>query len=176
MALISTPGAADANSYLSVAEANDYFTLRFQSSDVKWSDVADQAEALLATATGIIETFTFGATRTTKEQALAWPRSGLVDADGYTIPDDIIPSKLKYATCEVALWYYTEDDRAATDTDIDQLEASKIGPLDYKFKANAANFPARAMALLRSIGPGVLVSSGEVSTGGKKPGTFNLSR
>lgn len=175
MALISTPGAVDANSYLSVAEADDYFSTRFQSSDTKWADLNDK-EALLVTATGILETFKFGATRTTKEQALSWPRTGLYDHDGYTIANDSIPQKLKAAVCEVALWYFTEEDRAATDAEIDQLESSKVGPLDYKFKATAANFPSRAIALLESIGPDALVSQGTVQTGGRKAGTFSLSR
>lgn len=41
--------------------------------------------------------------RANEEQALAWPREGVVDRDGFELPDDAVPVKLKYAVAEAAL-------------------------------------------------------------------------
>lgn len=127
MALITTKGASDANSYVSLAEANAYFETRLNSSD--WTSASDpNKEKALASACRIIDMQAFKGSKvyTTSVgdpnyQKLQWPRYA-DDSDTYMlgIPHlmstkdsnewvdstnvPIIPEKLKLAQCEQALF------------------------------------------------------------------------
>lgn len=107
MALDPTVGGANANSYVSLAEANAYMLTRTNSS--AWSalgvsPVGDpEREALLITATSRIDVERFREMRTASTQRLQWPRYGLWDEDGYLIPSDTIPRFIKEAVYEMAM-------------------------------------------------------------------------
>lgn len=153
----STVASSASNSYLSVDEANDYFAGRFGAE--KWTEfTTPQKQSLLVTATKKLDTATFGGLRSKIIQSLQWPRRGLTDRDGYSISDLVIPNALKEAACEMAYWIWTEEDRLLSDTDIEQVDTYKVGPMDFQVNKNRVTFPSRVDELLKSIGPGVLVS------------------
>lgn len=120
MALITTPGAADADSYVTLTEFNTYCDKT--SRGVSGTDA--ELEALLRKGTAYLENQYRGrwkGYRTEQAQALAWPRIGsggdsrlraqgdtfavygIVDLDGFEIPTNAIPQQIKDAQCEVAL-------------------------------------------------------------------------
>lgn len=121
LVLVATPGAANANSYLTLAEATAYYEGRLTS--VAWDNAADQ-EALLVMATrtingyflgrrtaimveGNVPAYRVGARWTGAPadgvQSLAWPRAGMYNGNGYAIAGTAIPRELKDATAELAI-------------------------------------------------------------------------
>ena len=159
----STPGSSTTNSYLSVEEANDYFGGRFGAD--KWSTFSNtQKQQLLATATKQLDTAVFGGRRSKQIQSLQWPRFGLTDTDGYAIEDTVIPTKLKEATCEMAYWIWTEEDRLLSDTEILQVDTYKVGPIDVQVNKERIVFPPKVEEMIKSIGPGVLVDASTANT------------
>lgn len=96
----ATPGAADANSYVTVAEAQTY-----ADSDLKAADwyiaTADQRIRALITATRTLDILSYVGTRTTTTQALSWPRTGFTAGDK-TYTSTEVPKEIKQATFELA--------------------------------------------------------------------------
>lgn len=104
MALITTPGAADANSYASLVEAAAYHSARGNST---WTGTDALKEAALIRATQWIDGRYGdqwpGTRRHLREQALDWPRVDAYDRDGTYVDVDTIPPEVLNATCEAAL-------------------------------------------------------------------------
>lgn len=120
--IVATPGASNANSYLTVAEADAYFDARLPLTPA-WED-ADSRETLLVMATRLIDSMFRGGSvlipgngltsayyivrpkwtgsPATTTQKLAWPRSGMYDANGNAISESVIPDALKEAVAEFA--------------------------------------------------------------------------
>jgi hypothetical protein len=127
-------GIEDADSYMSVAEADTYHTAHSQSTD--WSDATEAVkEKSLRLATQYLDTVyhtRWKATRTHEAQALDWPRALVDDRDGYAIDSDEIPQKLKDAEAELALLAITETNGLSpnVDTPGDIKKTSvKVGPI-----------------------------------------------
>jgi hypothetical protein len=101
MALIAYP-AANANSYVSNAAADIYFSNRLNSA--KWTD-ADEAtqDQALVTSTSIIEREKFRGARTSDTQDLEFPRTGLTDRYNTPVDDASIPNEVKLSTYELAI-------------------------------------------------------------------------
>lgn len=96
-------GLSTAQSYVSVADATTYHAAQ---GNAAWAAAATDAlrEAALVRATAAIDALNdWRGYRTNQDQALAWPRIGAVDDDGYGIASDAIPQRLKNAVCEGAL-------------------------------------------------------------------------
>jgi hypothetical protein len=148
MALIVEDGTgkADAESYISVADASTYHTAR---GNAAWAALASDTvrEQCLRRATDYMEQVyrkRWAGTRKTTTQALSWPRSFVPREDyeyaglnGYTViggnyyyPDDEVPQEVKNACAELAL-------KASTDTlapDIEQrVKREKVGPLEVEY-------------------------------------------
>lgn len=116
MTLVATPGAANADSYVTLNEANAYFTARGVTA---WTGIDGDKENALRRATSYLENAyreRWRGLRAAQTQSLAWPRVDgernpwrqswtypLVDADGFQIAVDAVPQQVKDATCEAAL-------------------------------------------------------------------------
>lgn len=107
--LVPTVGSASANAYVSVAEADTYFTDRGSAS--AWTGTDDVKARALIQATDRIDQEEFrgypalplNGTRASDTQALKWPRQNATDDEGWTYEDDVIPERIKKATMELAL-------------------------------------------------------------------------
>ena len=154
----STAKDAAANSYISLSDADYFFSTKFKSSAPWAALTSDQKAQLLIEATRILETYIYGGTRTTTTQALSWPRSNLVSREGTIVNSQTIPKLLEAAQCEMAAWLLTEDDRMLSDIDLQQVDQFKAGPLDIKVKASAVTVPPMVKALISSISPEALVT------------------
>lgn len=102
--LIDTPASVNANTYASLAFALAYFDLRFPyAGDWDTAD-AERKKAVLYWATKLLDDeFTWNGGRATRDQALGWPRVGVVDRDGWEYDSNEIPKELQRAVCELAL-------------------------------------------------------------------------
>lgn len=102
MAFVSTPGASDANSYLSVAEATSLLNEIAQSPGVSaWLALSDTAkQRTLVTATMAINPLQWKGRPANSEQSLAWPR--MLVADYYYTPIDELPLDFKIGVAYMA--------------------------------------------------------------------------
>lgn len=108
--IITTPMAVDANAYITRAEANTYFTDR-RLHDAAWAAATDaDKDAAILWAAGLLDaSFDWDGSKRTNEQAMRWPRGGLVDRDGVGIDPDTIPTFIEYANAEYALYLIGKD-------------------------------------------------------------------
>lgn len=90
-------GVSDANSYVGLAEANDYFALK--------GITVNLTEADLINATQYLD-LTYGTQYAGRlrsdSQSLLWPRSSFTDGLGRRRDGDIVPEELKVAAYEAA--------------------------------------------------------------------------
>jgi hypothetical protein len=126
--VVATPGASDANSYVTIAEAAAYFAARLGGS--AWDDLAvdgdDQARALI-TATRRLDLESFPGTRAVHAQALAWPRYGVL-VDGALLSGTTIPVLVKAMCCEEALSLLQDPEKSA-ETGLEGFASLDLGPL-----------------------------------------------
>jgi hypothetical protein len=122
-------GSATAEAYCTVEYAGTYHTNR---GNTTWAALTTDAlrEAALRKATDYMEnTYTWQGMRKTDEQALSWPRYGVV-VDGYLIDDDIVPEAVKRACAELALKSTTAD----LSPDMAQgVTREKVGPIEVEY-------------------------------------------
>lgn len=134
MAIDATVGGVDANSYVTIAEAKDYFKGRLNSDSFDNADASVQEQAL-RTATVQLDSrvkWIGDIKDQTTPQALAWPR-----VYDYTVdtPEDIlvlgeaIPGDLKKAQYELALYLLT----VGESEDSNSLDSIKVGSLSIDF-------------------------------------------
>lgn len=121
MDVITTPGAVDANSYVSIAEADVYLTSRDGFSTDSWRDLSEEQKAVrLFYGACVIDSLKFRGRKLCRGQALCFPRSvegthlyaaGSPFSDmesaqdfaalfGEAVP--VIPEKVKFAQIEAA--------------------------------------------------------------------------
>lgn len=92
-----------ANGYCTIAFADAYLAAILPTSHVWFDESDDEKRAWIMQAASQIDTaFTWQGKRTHQEQALAWPRWGVVDEDGYGIDSDDIPTRLQQANAYAA--------------------------------------------------------------------------
>lgn len=159
LTITATPKDASANSYVTLADANYYFSTKFKSADI-WAELSDdQKSQLLIESTRMLEVFVYGGLKTTNTQALSWPRTNLVNQNGQTVDPNTIPIQLSSAQCEMADWILTEENRLLGDIELQQVDSFKAGPLDLKIKPNAIIAPPIVAQLISSISPDALIST-----------------
>lgn len=159
MALVSDPSLEGYNSFVSVEEADEYFSGTFFGSGKKWTDFEDEEvkSALLITATRRLNSLPWGGRPLSDTQSLSFPRA----YGAYTPTIGIIPQWLKSATCEMARWLWEEEDRPATESEFAMLKSMKVGPLDFQFRDNMGALPPVVASILKGAGPHVI----DLSTG-----------
>ncbi len=159
MALIVTPGAANADSYATLAEAEIYFTNSIYAS--AWDAASDSAkEWALITATRMLDAMPrawTGSAAVAAIQALGWPRSGMLNRNDYAIAITIVPQELKNAQSEYAGQLISEN---LSETDsvaakgIIEIKAASVG---LKYKTDVKNADARENALLAMVPDAVIM-------------------
>jgi hypothetical protein len=153
LTVITTPGASDANSYCSVAEGDAYHATHLWAS--KWTDSDPETKAIaVVMATRLLDTMVEWAEwSTTAEQALRWPRTGVIAADGWDLIDEMeIPQELKNATAEFARQLIVADRTTDSLVDAMGLRSFTAGPVSMSFKDYVPPkvMPDAVMALLPS--------------------------
>jgi len=157
----TTVGGAGSNSYASVADGTTYF--EGHPNEVTWTGAAsdDARGRALIMATARIDQEDFvgqskrplaGSETTSATQALKWPRIGAVNAEGWTIDDDIVPEPVKKATMELALEILSGG-VSLTDSGLEGFESIELGPLAVtpRHVRIAGALPAHVRRFLRPV-------------------------
>lgn len=122
-------GDPDANSYVDVVYADDYIYANFYAAST-WDALDEETkQRFLVRASKYLDTMVdWNGEKSVPESGLRWPRSGVYDADGLAIPDDVIPQQLMDATCELASilqaddWTQTSSTRGMKEIQVDVIE------------------------------------------------------
>lgn len=146
-------GLAASNSYVSVAEADDYFDID-RVFEATWDALTDdEKQDRLAWATRILDAkVTWKGVKYTAAQALAWPRSSTYDRHGYEIDIDEIPQQLKDATCEMAKYLTTNDVTVGPGVDYVKSIQLDVLSIEYMEGTSQSSFPDMINAILKGIG------------------------
>jgi hypothetical protein len=110
----------DANTYYSLASADDYFEKRGNTTWIAYAN--DTKTYALIKACQYMDTLTWNGVKSLSDQGLAWPRIGTVDEDGYAINSNEIHKRIKWAQAEIAY-------RFVLDTDVEPDIAAGSGAI-----------------------------------------------
>jgi hypothetical protein len=166
MALVTTPGAANANSFASLAEFDAYHATRIPA--ITWLATATdpQKEAVLIMGARLLGTcFDWRGAAVDDVQALVFPRSGLLTRNGFTLPSSgatSIAIDLKNAQCEWAGQIGAADlvsDNAAASQGV---ESVKAGSVSVSFQKVDTSSVESVDMILRRLGSQFAYLSSEV--------------
>jgi hypothetical protein len=146
IAIVATPGAADANSYLTLAAAQLIIDGFVQDADVTaWATATtDQKNRALFSATQRLDRERFLGARATDTQALQWPRTGVRKPDTYIntyavgfpfrittdyYTDTEIPQQVQYAQVVLAAYLNNNPDGIGL-SGLEDYKNVKIGSID----------------------------------------------
>ena len=135
--VVATPGAADANSFATVAEITAYYEARvpIEVAD-EWVEATPNekaAAAVMATLwiTSLIE-WTGYPTSTT--QSLPWPRTGMLKRSELEyVPDTEVPQEVKNLQAELARVLLGTDRLSENDIQANAITYLRAGPVTLKF-------------------------------------------
>jgi hypothetical protein len=144
--IVATPNAANANSYLTLADAQAIIDGFVQDADVQhWgSGNTDSRNRALFTATQRLDRERFLGARATDTQSLQWPRTGVRKPDTYIntyavgfpfrittdyFTDTEIPTQIQYAQTVLAVFLHNNTDALGL-SGLEDYKNVKIGSLD----------------------------------------------
>ena len=132
----ATVKGANANSYVTLAEANTYFETVPDST--QWDNKTDDRKnRALISATRWIDSFVYYGDRCDDGQALKFPRNNY-QVDGVELSCDLIPQNIKYAQFELANALANDTDAITGSTGTDgNFEEVKLGDLQVKYNTKS---------------------------------------
>lgn len=163
--IVATVGSATANAFVTRAELDTYLEARFNASAATGASTANRDIAIIE-ATRDISVMAFQGYRVDETQALSWPRSSALNPDTGTYYDeDVIPQRVKDATCELAM----EALKAGT-TDIFAQDSKQnviqktVGPLSTTYSDPSARTRgiARYPRVMDQLSPLLGIGSNQV--------------
>lgn len=145
MALITTAGSATADAFASLATVETYAEAHGKSD---WTDSTDDdaKEQAIRRATSWLSTaFTWKGYRANgRDQALAFPRRDVEDAEGEAVSSDEIPAEIVHATCEAAVYELANPGGLSPAVTLtDRVRSEQVGSLRVEY----ANAPMTAEAV-----------------------------
>lgn len=174
LTLNATAGAADANSYATIAEANTYHETRLHTSGWHTTDTPVREQALVWATRLLDQHIEWYGTVASLAQALGCPRIGARDRQGRALVASAIPQLLKDATAEYARWLLdtdrTNNEGGGGDAGV---QAVKLGSMSVEFAGSGSTdgspdvIPPAVVAMLAPLGRyrNAPASAGAVSLG-----------
>lgn len=157
--IVADVGSPTANSYVTLAEADAYFSDSDGAATWAAETDDDKRERALVQATNRIDQERFegrsryplvGRSTTGTVQALKWPRHGCVDDEGWTVDETVIPAAVKRATFELALEILAGG-FSLSDSGLEAFENVVLGPISVAPRQlrRAGELPANVRRYLR---------------------------
>lgn len=168
VAVVSTPGATDANSYVSVADADAYFNNRLRSATWTAASTDDKGRALIMATADLDANVEWDISttgwRTHSTGALEFPRVAVETRTGDAFYDkESIPPFLVEMTCEQALAHLTGE--RTTDADARGVTSVTAGAVSVTFDAAVAGSRKLITERATRAGDHWMLSSGDVAAG-----------
>lgn len=150
--IVATAKATNANSFLSLADADTY--MDGLASDTEWdAATTDQQNRALKSATDRLDQERYHGRRTDANQRLSFPRTGIYDRDGDLYDQDTIPRPVEEATAELAN-AIIKGEYDPAETGLEAFKNVKVGPLDVtpnQGKQNPTELPEYVRLLLEPV-------------------------
>lgn len=134
MALDATVGGPNANSFLTRARGDALAADLLYMDGYTSASEADRDKALIMGTQRIVAVTCWTGVPTTAEQALPWPRTGMVGRTGAIIPSNIIPLEVEMATLRMAVKLLNSDITADNEAATQGLSRVKAGPVEVEWK------------------------------------------
>lgn len=165
--IVATSGSPSANSYITVAEANAYFESRLPLDPV-WDPTEAVAIPRILTAARMLTNVFSGSKRlitpksgdpyyligmkwngtpTFADQAMDFPRTGLLDRLGRPLDPEIIPVELKNTHAELAGQLSLTDRTLDNDIVTQGIQEIGAGPVKIKFRGDHDSYTRTALVL-----------------------------
>ncbi|MFM7009113.1 MAG: DnaT-like ssDNA-binding protein [Betaproteobacteria bacterium] len=151
-------GLSNANSYVTLQEAEDYLSIKSASAFEIWDAELDQENYLMQATRVLDQRAHFTGYKTVSTSALRWPRSGVSDRDGVSLSYDVIPNPIKAATIEIAYHLLSQniDPSLPTQTSDGQISSIKADVIEIKYVSGTAgpvnHFPLGINSILQGLG------------------------
>lgn len=124
---------ADANSYATVAEADDYYAVdpNFNATWTAYTDV-EKEQRLAWSARVLDQKCRYDGSPVSATQAMRWPRTGVTDKDCRVVSSTSIPEQLKEAVLEHLKYAINND--PTTGGDIDQISQVVVDVIEITYQ------------------------------------------
>jgi len=161
MTIDATVGGVSSDSYIDVATADTYHTLRLHNTEWAAASTSDK-EVALKWATRILEGQCWTGTKAdiVTPQALQWPRIEVEDPDENVLASTTIPVFLQYATAELA-WQLLIADRTAESEYYNRsaVAIQGIGSMAFSGNVNRMTLPQSVLGMIGwyTVNGGMLV-------------------
>lgn len=154
-------GLAGATSYVSVAEADDYYVIDLNYAATWAAFTQQQKEYRLAWSTRVLDQKTaWRGDKANETQGLRIPRSGMYDWDDVLVADNVVPKQVKHAVLELQKFLAETD--LTTEQGIEYVRRMEIDVLEIEFQDNTAQ-----VAVPRIIND-ILAGLGTFKVGGNR--------
>lgn len=156
--------------YANVATADQYWNAGTQTQFETWDALTDDEKARgLVSATRLIDRQHWLGEKTDDAQALAFPRTGLIDCDGNDVDSAIVPQQVIDASIILAYDLATGSTVETSATTEDLTKRLKAGSVEIeKFRADSSSsgrFSTPVMELLGCFMAGSVAIAGSLSYG-----------
>lgn len=137
MAIIVEDGTivTDANSYVSLAEADAYAADALSPADWDAKTDAEKESLLVATTRWLDQNARWKGHKVdrTAVNNLRWPRAGVYDRDELPIAEDVIPEQLRQAVMELAMFLAVADNNPTRISDNQGIEEITVDVITLRF-------------------------------------------
>lgn len=133
--LVATAGAADANVYATLAQADAYHEAHMHGGAWRSALVEDKHRALLTATRLLDQHLVWAGAAASATQRLAWPRTGLLDPNRNVLSSTAIPERLAEACAELARQILEEDRTADSEIEAKGLTSLSVGSISMTFKS-----------------------------------------
>lgn len=167
MTIDATVGGASANSYVTEAEIEDYFSGHPYGTSWEYDERRLMYAAILLDS--LVAWFNY---KWSYEQAREFPRNTFYnDSDFLALqfPEPIIPPEIKHAQCELDLYLLNNTSTFLSDNSFKNLE---VGPIKVEFNTSAAN----SQPMLPPIVEAMVSKYGKIKHSGSGIGVSTIVR
>lgn len=133
MALDATPGGPLANAYCDAATATVLLSEQLYTTDWTTATVQEQETSLIWATRLLDEQMYWPGYPTTTTQALAWPRTGVVDCHGHVIDPLSIPRDVQRATATYALALLSDPSQGSTGVPVGTVKRTQLGDTSVEY-------------------------------------------
>jgi hypothetical protein len=136
--VVATAKSASANSYCTLAEADQYQDDR-PAVSTTWANSSEnnKIRALLWSCKLMESLFWWNGYASTTTQALGWPRMGLLERIDVSLDSDTVPDEVKNAQAEYARQLLVSNLAQDSDTESESIKSIKAGSIAVEFDTEA---------------------------------------
>lgn len=131
-------GLTDADAFISVADLEAYCDARGK--DHSTYSATEKEQAIVRATDYLSESFRWKGFKLKErghsdgEQALAWPRTYVIDRNGYGVDSDVVPDEVEKATAEVAFFELGNVGAMQPSyTPHDRVRSERVGPISVEY-------------------------------------------